>query len=185
MFMTKPFHNLLKDVSTNFSDIPNSFEMINEVIDPIADEIETPFNQTELQNYPNQSQTEPLPVDEDQAKAFREGYILKINQRCKAQLDHAVDKCYKAFADAYDRCWAKLPTIINTVLCWPVKVDSACKLFKMGDTSGKLCDPSQIIDRDFGDKYAELKAIQQKLRKQNDASKITINLTENSNVDFK
>lgn len=48
-----------------------------------------------------------------------------------------------------------------------MKLDALCNVFEAGDTE-EVCDASNVIDRDFGDTYAELKMLEHSLQKQKD-----------------
>lgn len=96
-----------------------------------------------------------------------------------------VKKCDKSFAEAYDRCYDKLPTVVNTLLCWPMKIDALCSVFKAGDVD-ELCNSANIIDRDLGDSYVELKTLEHALQRNND-DKIDIdtNVSVNPSAEIK
>lgn len=66
-----------------------------------------------------------------------------------------------------------------------MKLDALCDLLKSGD-SEKLCDSSTVIDRDFGESYAELKALEQSLQKQKDDKvNIETNMSINPSAEIK
>lgn len=186
--LSKPFQNAIRGVSSNLTQIQDSLDMIKDVVSPITNEIETPFNATNADTFANESQfMEPIDPNhqEKKAKLFQQNYVTKINERCKFQLESAVNKCYSSFADAYDRCYDKLPTVVNTLLCWPMKIDSLCLVMKTSDTR-KVCDSSHVIDRDFGDSYVELKTLEYSLQKQKDDKvKITTNISINPSAELK
>lgn len=173
--LSKPFQNAIRETSSNLSQIQDSLDMIKDVISPISDEIETPFNATNTETFSNESRSartvDPNRTQTD-AQYFQQRYVTKINDRCKEQMESAVKKCDKSFADAYDRCYDKLPSVVNTLLCWPMKIDALCNVFKAGDTK-KMCDSANVIDRDFGDTYVELKTLESSLQKNKD-EKISI-----------
>lgn len=60
-----------------------------------------------------------------------------------------------------------------------MKIDALCSVFNAGDTD-KLCDSRNIIDRDFGDSYVELKALEYSLQKHNDDN---VNIDTNVSID--
>ncbi|XP_037038627.1 protein sneaky [Bradysia coprophila] len=71
------------------------------------------------------------------------------------------------------------------MLCWPMKLDALCNVLKSGDTE-KLCDSSNVIDRDFGDSYVELKSLEQSLQKQKDDKvEIDTNISVNPSAEIK
>lgn len=169
--LSKPFRNALRETSSNLSQIQESLDMITGVITPIANEIEAPFNATNAESFSNESRSVRTTHSDDRqqidAKIVQQRYVTKIYDRCKQQMDRAVKKCDKSFADAYDRCYDKLPTAVNTLLCWPMKIDSMCNVFESDETE-TMCDSANIIDRDFGDTYVELKTLERSLQKNAD-----------------
>jgi hypothetical protein len=38
----------------------------------------------------------------------------------------------KIFDRAYEKCYDKLPVVVNTLLCWPMKITSICNVGKVG-----------------------------------------------------
>lgn len=62
--------------------------------------------------------------------------------------------------DTYEKCIAKLPAIVNRLLCLPMKVTFICNIGDAFSNEHGICDPSHEIDNDFGENYAELKDIQ-------------------------
>lgn len=66
-----------------------------------------------------------------------------------------------------------------------MKLDALCNVLKPGD-SDKLCDSSNVIDRDFGDTYVELKELEHSLQKQkNDKVNIDTNVSVNPSAEIK
>lgn len=66
-----------------------------------------------------------------------------------------------------------------------MKIDAMCSVFKASDTD-KLCDSSNIIDRDFGDAYLELITLEYSLQKhKDDKVNIDTNISLNSSEEIK
>lgn len=66
-----------------------------------------------------------------------------------------------------------------------MKIDALCNVFKPSDT-GKMCNSANIIDRDFGDTYVELKALEYSLQKHNDDKvNIITNISINPSSELK
>lgn len=186
--LSKPFQNAVRETTSNLSQIQDSLDMIKDVLVPITNEIEMPFNTTDNEIFLNENRfvgtIDPNHQDMS-AKFFQQRYITKINERCRSQMESAVKKCEKSFSDAYDRCYDKLPSVVNTLLCWPMKIDALCHVFKSGD-SGKMCNSSHVIDRDFGDTYVELKTLGYSLQKhKDDQFDIDTNITINPSAGIK
>ncbi len=89
--LSKPFQNTIRDTSANLSQIQDSLDMIKDVIGPLVEEIETPFNATENETI-SSTESRFVRADADDhlttdAKSFQQQYITKINARCKSQME--------------------------------------------------------------------------------------------------
>lgn len=166
--MAEPFHHALMALQNNISHIKDKFAEIENVIEPIKEEIEEPdidydnsstlLNVREKRNGNSVDSADPV----EQAQFYTNFYKSKIRTRCKEQIEKGAEKCLKAFSDTYDDCIDKLPIIINAMLCWPMKITFVCNIgeaFGIGsDNDGKdICDPSNEIDDRFGQQYLELR----------------------------
>lgn len=88
--LAKPFQNAVRDTSSNFSQIQESLDMIKDVINPIANEIEMPFNATNTETFTNASRFVRTPNpnnQQSQAEIFQQNYVTKINNRCISQFE--------------------------------------------------------------------------------------------------
>lgn len=71
------------------------------------------------------------------------------------QLRKGTINCQKSFQRVYNDCVAKATALI----CLPLKIDYICNLNDVTSTLVvDLCDPSNVIDADFGNEYAHLRA---------------------------
>lgn len=90
------------------------------------------------------------------------------------QLENGSKNCEKAFQRVYDECLEKIPAIANYIICSALKIDFICNV---GDVATKfgpnICDPSQVIDEDFGNEYARLK--EKEMRFMSEYSNISFN----------
>lgn len=73
------------------------------------------------------------PPDEELqvANSIQKHYKIKLKSRCRLQLNRGAQKCRRIFQNAHDKCYEKLPMIINTILCWPMKIDYICDITKV------------------------------------------------------
>lgn len=70
------------------------------------------------------------------------------------QLERGATNCKQSFQRVYNDCVNKTSILI----CSPLKIDFICNLNDVASTLvTDLCDPSNVIDADFGDEYAHLK----------------------------
>lgn len=158
--MTKPFYNSLMGIKRNASQINDSFKIINTVMKPIQQEIEDDSD-SDIAN----PAAKMLDGDANAWAAERrqQTYKNKIKNRCTSQMAKGAQKCKQAFNDAFLRCHEKLPPLVNTILCWPIKISLVCNvgnMFSGGILGGRdICDPSAEIDENFGANYQELISI--------------------------
>lgn len=160
--LTAPFRRSLQHLARNASHINHSFDKIKNVVQPLKDEFEGSLNDDEDANRTaNRRRQVELPpdklvLDSDEAEAIRirANYMEKIRGRCQQQLDRGQDRCRQAFHSAYEKCMEKLPVVVDTLLCWPMKVTVVCRavLSKVGD----VCNPSESLDPAMGHDYVEL-----------------------------
>lgn len=73
----------------------------------------------------------------------------------------------------------QVPALLNEIVCWPLRVDLICGLgnvFPATDVTANVCDPSNVIDADFGKDYVRLKEMERQLT--SPAGFISLNYTE-------
>ncbi|XP_055905141.1 protein sneaky isoform X2 [Eupeodes corollae] len=173
--MSKPFQNTLAAMKGEISDIGGNFENIKQVLQPIKDEIEGNMeenhNSSEVLNsiverlvrgdiLSSLSFANPTNTTDRMAKANRikENYSKKMQLRCKEQLEKGENRCKDAFSSAHDKCMDKLPFVINTLLCWPLRIDYVCNMNLLGyQETGGICDPGNVIDAKLGENMIDLK----------------------------
>lgn len=83
-------------------------------------------------------------------------YKKKLIQRCETQFKLGQKKCESAFEKQYDSCYETVPAVLS-VVCLPLKIDFICGLENLFASVADVCDPSSIIDADFGKNYKRLK----------------------------
>lgn len=153
--MTKPFYNSLMGIKRNASQINDSFKIINTVMQPIKQEIE---DDSDSDNGNNGTKMLDGDAKVWVAERRQQIYTNKIKNRCTSQMAKGAQKCKQAFNDAFLRCHEKLPPLVNTILCFPIKISVVCNIGNM--FGGRdICDPSAEIDESFGANYQELISI--------------------------
>lgn len=62
------------------------------------------------------------------ANVYQQNYVAKIEGRCNLQFQKATDKCRNMFDDAYNKCMDKIIFVVNSLLCWPMKITVICNI---------------------------------------------------------
>lgn len=89
---------------------------------------------------------------------YTKRYSEKLRDRCVAQLKRGDSNCEEAFRKVHEKCLAQIPTVINYIMCSPLKIDFICGAEKIFTNNiVNVCDPSKVIDADFGYEYAGLR----------------------------
>lgn len=65
-------------------------------------------------------------------------------------------KCESAFQKELDSCHKKFPTALGFV-CLPLKIDFICGYENLFANIANVCDPSGVVDANFGEDYKRLK----------------------------
>lgn len=63
-----------------------------------------------------------------ESENYQNKYTNKLTKRCNEQIKLGANRCIDAFRNAYDDCYKKLPSLVNYLLCWPMKIDYACNI---------------------------------------------------------
>lgn len=87
-------------------------------------------------------------------------YKTKLKKRCEMQLSRGAEKCQESFSNAYNQCMDKMPSVINLMVCWPMKMDVICNIGDSFTNLNDICDPSNVVDANFGQDYVKLKEIE-------------------------
>ncbi|XP_055852072.1 protein sneaky isoform X2 [Episyrphus balteatus] len=170
--MSKPFQNTLAAMKDEMADIRKNFENIEEVLQPIKDEIDDE-NQNNSSNVnpiverfirqdilPALSFADPTNQTErlSKAQAIKDKYSKKMQLRCREQLEKGENRCKNAFSSAHEKCMERLPVVVDTLLCWPLRIDFVCNMELLGyQETGGICDPSGVIDPKLGENMINLK----------------------------
>uniref|UniRef100_A0A182TDZ1 Uncharacterized protein n=1 Tax=Anopheles melas TaxID=34690 RepID=A0A182TDZ1_9DIPT len=170
--MTKPFQNALLQGRDRLPELKQEFSAIVSIVEPIVREVE--HSGSDGGGDGGEDGSDSLSSEEEtadgagmdgpirSAAAYRQAYVAKLNERCLAQLATGVDRCKAAFERSYDECSESLPPLVNTLLCWPMKLDVACSTAELFGV-GAVCRMEDVLDEDFGANYRLLKQTEQQL----------------------
>ncbi|XP_020817400.1 DC-STAMP domain-containing protein 1 isoform X1 [Drosophila serrata] len=163
--MAKPFTNTLKNMDRDVDEIRQTFEELQGVLGDLKRAVEQsdiPDESGETRmhevNITNPAVGRELPT----ASEMQERFKLNMMNRCKHQLDSGQRVCEKVFREGYRKCTTNFQWWVAKVICWPYRVDIICEVDVFGDPD-KICDPSQVIPRNFGETYVELLRTEQEL----------------------
>lgn len=86
-----------------------------------------------------------------------------MEKRCESFLKENENNCERAFRKTLEDCKDQLPTVVNEIVCLPLRIDFICKVedFLPIPSQPNVCDPSKVIDSKFGSEYVELKQFQE------------------------
>lgn len=155
--MTKPFYNSLIGLKQNMTNITKSFKVIKTLVEPISNELGMVNDSNTRTLIKRNLDTNEQRVQE--AIKQQNIYIEKIEKRCKLQMSKGISRCKNAFNEAFEKCHDRLPFLISTILCWPIKITIVCKVGEIFGTDRNICDPSSVIDPELGTNYVKLKNI--------------------------
>uniref|UniRef100_A0A182PFH5 Dendritic cell-specific transmembrane protein-like domain-containing protein n=1 Tax=Anopheles epiroticus TaxID=199890 RepID=A0A182PFH5_9DIPT len=156
--MTKPFQNALLQGRDRLPELKQEFGEIVSIVRPIVREVESSTGGEE-----DEASGEEEPSNSIRSAAdYQQTYVAKLNERCLAQLETGVSRCKAAFERSYDECSESLPPLVNTLLCWPMKIDVACSSVELFGV-GAVCRMEDVLDEDFGENYRLLKLSEQQL----------------------
>lgn len=181
--MMKPFQNAVFKMKDNMSEIQSVFGNVEKIINPIIEEVELDDNTENINTTTITTTTtissfktfrsylitnSTLEGDKlEKAEIYQNHYKEKLRKRCELQLEKGENRCKKAFEDAYNDCYEKLPAVIDTLLCWPMKITLICNIEVYGFSKGEngICDPKNVLDENFGENYNNLKDIEDEFTK--------------------
>uniref|UniRef100_A0A182YQ08 Dendritic cell-specific transmembrane protein-like domain-containing protein n=1 Tax=Anopheles stephensi TaxID=30069 RepID=A0A182YQ08_ANOST len=162
--MTKPFQNALLQGRERLPELKKEFSEIVSIVKPIVREVEHSSGDEDGEQ---DSSSESGQIKEEtqnikSAEDYQQMYVARLNERCLAQLQTGVDRCKAAFERTYDECSESLPPLVNTLLCWPMKIDFACSSAELFGV-GAVCQMEDVLDDDFGENYRLLKVTERQL----------------------
>ncbi|XP_053674561.1 protein sneaky [Anopheles nili] len=154
--MSKPFQNALLQGKDRLPELKHEFSRIVSIVEPIVREVElSPEGQND-----DDVDVDHAPIRS--AADYQQQYVAKLNERCLAQLETGITRCKAAFERTYDECHDSLPPLVNTLLCWPMKIDFACSSAELFGV-GAVCRMEDVLGEDFGENYRLLKQTEHQL----------------------
>jgi len=116
-------------------------------------------------------------------KYYETKYEEKLRKRCLTAMKSGSKNCERAFERAFESCVAKAPSVISYIVCSPLKIDFMCGLANanLHGIDSNICDPSKVIDSDFGNEYVRLREMERKFASRNN---IQINYTTTNPEEF-
>uniref|UniRef100_A0A182IMI2 Dendritic cell-specific transmembrane protein-like domain-containing protein n=1 Tax=Anopheles atroparvus TaxID=41427 RepID=A0A182IMI2_ANOAO len=164
--ISKPFQNALLQGQHRLPELKREFSEIVSIVEPISREVELPIDGNGSEDVKGATTDETILRNATPAvlpaSEYQRLYTEKLNERCLAQLQTGVSRCKAAFERTYDECHESLPVLVNTLLCWPMKIDFACSSADLFG-SGTVCQMEDVLDADFGDNYRLLKQTEHQL----------------------
>uniref|UniRef100_A0A182R2L1 Dendritic cell-specific transmembrane protein-like domain-containing protein n=1 Tax=Anopheles funestus TaxID=62324 RepID=A0A182R2L1_ANOFN len=162
--MTKPFQNALLQGRDRLPELKKEFSEIVSIVEPIVREVEYASSDEDSEEDidDRSGQSDDATSHIQSAADYQQMYVAKLNERCLAQLETGIDRCKAAFERTYDECSESLPPLVNTLLCWSMKIDFACSSAELFGV-GTVCRMEDVLDEDFGENYRLLKLTEQQL----------------------
>ncbi|EDW73211.2 uncharacterized protein Dwil_GK16778 [Drosophila willistoni] len=111
----------------------------------------------------------------------QEKFLRNMRNRCKHQLRSGHQVCQQIFHQGYHKCKTNFPDFIAPAICWPYRVDIICKINIFGNPD-KICDPAQVVPRNFGETYVKLLNTERELFDNSTNIEITYELQNSSAV---
>lgn len=56
----------------------------------------------------------------------------------------------------------EVPAVVNYIICWPLKIDFICGIENVFANAADVCDPSPVVDSNFGSEYMRLREVERK-----------------------
>jgi len=168
--MAKPFTNTLKNMRGDVEEIRHTFSELHEVLGDLKYAVEHSDIEDEkygdkktkpqYQRWARESRTLNISQtgatkDLPTAAEVQERFQRNMRNRCKHQLRSGHRVCVEVFRKGYRKCTTNFPSLIGKAVCWPYRVDIICELDLFGNPD-KICDPSEVVPRNFGETYVEL-----------------------------
>ncbi|XP_055701941.1 protein sneaky [Phlebotomus papatasi] len=176
--MILPFRAAIEDLR-NISQVTEAFDIVNQVVDPLVQEIELD-DDTESSVIRNTSESsESSPRD---AKSISENYSKKLSQRCLEQLEKGRDACADTFSGIHEQCREKLPGFLENQFCWMMDIESIC-LSKIDNKTKELCTPKNVLDDSFGKNYLDLLSEREEFSKEIEGVSIDYSFNESNIIE--
>ncbi|KAH8361566.1 hypothetical protein KR084_008344 [Drosophila pseudotakahashii] len=184
--MAKPFTNTLKNMRGDVEEIRQTFTELHGVLGDLKYAVEHSDiedekygdNKTLFGRWARESRRmnisapgvggKELPTSAEVQERFQRN----MRNRCKHQLQSGHRVCVEVFRRGYRKCTTNFPSLIGKAVCWPYRVDIICELDLFGNPD-KICDPSEVVPRNFGETYLELLRAERELF--DNSSRIEVN----------
>ncbi|XP_017006081.2 protein sneaky [Drosophila takahashii] len=167
--MAKPFTNTLKNMRGDVEEIRQTFTELHGVLGDLKYAVEHSDiedekygdNKTLFGRWPRESRRMNISAPGVEGKELptsaevQERFQRNMRNRCKHQLRSGHRVCMEVFRKGYRKCTTNFPSLIGKAVCWPYRVDIICELDLFGNPD-KICDPSEVVPRNFGETYLEL-----------------------------
>lgn len=89
---------------------------------------------------------------------YETSYMEKLETRCETIVSQGLKKCQKSFNETFSKCVSKVPPVLNSIICLPLKLDTICGVNNFFVKSvADVCDPSKVYDSSFGREFVQLK----------------------------
>ncbi|XP_017051985.1 protein sneaky [Drosophila ficusphila] len=176
--MAKPFTNTLKNMGGDVEEIRQTFDELHSVLSDLKYAVE--HSDIEDEKYGDKNtkslyerwsrETHKMNISKPKtggkelptAAEVQERFLRNMRNRCKHQLRSGHRVCQEVFRKGYRKCTTNFPSLIGKAICWPYRVDIICELDLFGNPD-KICDPTNVVPRNFGDTYVELLKAEQQL----------------------
>lgn len=177
--MAKPFTNTLQNMSEDMEEVRKTFAELQGVLtdlkyaveqsdiedDKFGDEDAKNLFRRLVRSAHKRNTTEQDDVGGKELPSSAEvqdRFLRNMRNRCKHQLRSGHRACQEVFRQGYRKCTTNFPPLISKAICWPYRVDVICAMDLFGDPD-RICDPSDVVPRNFGETYVELLRAEQKL----------------------
>ncbi|XP_050433187.1 protein sneaky [Adelges cooleyi] len=173
--MFKPFQEALFHLRADTSEVKETINSVDDVIDPIRQEFESDDEAIvlhERNDYLDDHQG-PSKMDEDIKKRYKvpepdeveKKYKDKLRRKCANIISRADEKCKAAFGHAFDNCKASVHWSLSWALCWPMQVTFVCNLTPLFGGSD-VCNPNTAVNSGFGKGYVYLTKSKDELKRE-------------------
>ncbi|EDV40252.2 uncharacterized protein Dana_GF24032 [Drosophila ananassae] len=177
--MAKPFTNTLQNMSEDMEEVRKTFAELQGVLTDLKYAVEQSdieddkFGDEDAKNLfrrlARETHTKNI-TDQDNlggkelpsSDEVQDRFLRNMRNRCKHQLRSGHRACQEVFRQGYRKCTTNFPSLISKAICWPYRVDVICEIDLFGDPD-KICDPSDVVPRNFGETYVELLRAEQEL----------------------
>ncbi|XP_017100304.2 protein sneaky [Drosophila bipectinata] len=177
--MAKPFTNTLQNMSEDMEEVRKTFGELQGVLTDLKYAVEqSDIEDDKFGDEDSKNLFRRLARQTDESKSsereesggkelptpaeVQDRFKRNMRNRCKHQLRGGHRACQEVFRQGYRKCTTNFPSLISKAVCWPYRVDVICEMDLFGDPD-RICDPSDVVPRNFGDTYVGLLRAEQEL----------------------